>query len=64
MEGWSACVATPVRGSGCLGHGLFQAGEARYRAVEAGQGEDTRNQAVRGDDPPRLAAVCLGQLVR
>ena len=61
---WSACVATPVRGSGCLGHGLSQAGEARYRAVEAGQGEDTRNQAVRGDDQPQLAAVCLGQLVR
>jgi hypothetical protein len=61
---WSACVATHVRGSGCLGHGLFQAGEARYRAVEAGQDEDTRNQAVRGDDQPQLAAVCLGQLVR
>ena len=44
------------------GPGPLQAGEAGNQAVQEGQGDDTRNEAVSGDDQPQLAAVCLGQL--
>src|SRR5262249_21685143 len=53
----------PDRGSGSLKKSLCQAVEAGDETIQAGQGEDTVNGAVRGDDQPQLAAFAKGPLV-